>query len=49
MGKDELKKKDGEGDAPLRRMIEGVARDPRFLDRRGSELRDEQENESVGN
>jgi hypothetical protein len=38
--KDELKEKDGEGDAPLRRMIEGVARDPGHLDRRGSELRD---------
>jgi hypothetical protein len=38
--KDELKEKDGEGDAPLRRMIEGVARDPGHLDRRGSELRE---------
>ena len=28
--KDESKKKDGEGDAPLRRMIEGVARIQKF-------------------
>jgi hypothetical protein len=47
--KDELKKKDGEGDAPLRRMIEGVARDPNFLDERPGRLGGKQENESVEN
>jgi hypothetical protein len=47
--KDELKKKDGEGDAPLRRMIEGVARDPRFLDERPGSLGGKQGNESVEN
>lgn len=31
---DELEKKDGECEADLRRLIEGVARDPGFLDRR---------------
>jgi hypothetical protein len=49
MGKDELKKKDGEGDAPLRRMIEGVARNPKFLDERPGSLGGKQENESVEN
>jgi len=47
--KDGLKKKDGEGDAALRRMIEGVARDPRFLDERPGSLGGKQENESVEN
>jgi hypothetical protein len=35
--KDELKK-DGVGDEPLRRMIEGVARNPKFLDERPGSL-----------
>ena len=47
--KDELKKKDGGGDAELRRMIEGVARNPKFLDERPGELARKQENESVEN
>ena len=36
--KDELKKKDGGGDAELRRMIEGVARNPKYLDERPGSL-----------
>ena len=47
--KDELKKKDGGGDAELRRMIEGVARNPKYLDERPGELARKQENESVEN
>ena len=46
---DEFKKKDGEGDEPLRRMIEGVARNPKYLDERPGELARKQENESVEN
>jgi len=35
--KDELEKKDGEFEADLRRLIEGVALDPGFLDKRVSD------------
>jgi hypothetical protein len=47
--KDELKKKEGECEADLRRLIEGVARDPEFLDRRASDLGGKRENEAVEN
>lgn len=36
--RDELEKKDGECEADLRRLIDGVARDPGFLDRRAGDL-----------
>ena len=47
--KGELKKKDGEGDEPLRRMIDAVARNPKYLDERPGSLGGKQENESVRN
>jgi len=47
--KGELKKKDGEGDEPLRRMIDAVARNPKYLDERPGSLGGKQENESVEN
>jgi len=47
--KGELKKKDGEGDEPLRRMIDAVARNPKYLDERPGSLGGKQENESIKN
>ena len=47
--KGELKKKDGEGDEPLRRMIDAVARNPKYLDERPGSLGGKQENESIRN
>ncbi len=47
--KDQLKKKGGECEADLRRLIEGVARDPGFLDGRASDLGEKRENEAVEN
>jgi len=47
--KGELKKEDREGDEPLRRMIDAVARNPKYLDERPGSLGGKQENESIRN
>ena len=47
--KDELEKEDGECEADLRRLMDGVARGPRFLDRRAGDLGGKQKEELVEN
>ena len=47
--KDELEKEDGECEADLRRLMDGVARDPGFLDRRAGDLGGKQKEELVEN
>ena len=47
--KDELEKEDGECEAYLRRLMDGVARDPGFLDRRAGDLGGKQKEELVEN
>jgi hypothetical protein len=47
--KDELEKEDGECEADLRRLMDGVARDPGFLDRRAGDLGGKQKEKLVEN